>query len=58
MTDEIRPPGAGEPPARSFYPRRWASLGLLLAAVFMDMVDSQIVTIALPWEMIIPVERR
>ncbi len=30
------------------YPRRWASLALLLAAVFMDMVDSQIVTIALP----------
>ncbi|KAA9161623.1 MFS transporter [Amycolatopsis acidicola] len=30
------------------YPRRWAALALLLTAVFMDMVDSQIVTIALP----------
>jgi EmrB/QacA subfamily drug resistance transporter len=30
------------------YRRRWAALALLLTAVFMDMVDSQIVTIALP----------
>lgn len=30
------------------YPGRWAALALLLTAVFMDMVDSQIVTIALP----------
>jgi EmrB/QacA subfamily drug resistance transporter len=30
------------------YRRRWASLALLLAAVFMDMVDNQIVVIALP----------
>lgn len=30
------------------YPRRWAALALLLTAVFMDMVDGQIVTIALP----------
>lgn len=30
------------------YRRRWAALGLLLTAVFMDMVDNQIVTIALP----------
>src|SRR5581483_11595543 len=28
--------------------RRWAALALLLTAVFMDMVDNQIVTIALP----------
>ena len=27
---------------------RWAALALLLTAVFMDMVDSQIVNIALP----------
>lgn len=27
---------------------RWAVLALLLTAVFMDMVDNQIVTIALP----------
>ena len=27
---------------------RWAALALLLTAVFMDMVDNQIVTIALP----------
>lgn len=30
------------------YRRRWAALALLLTAVFMDMVDNQIVTIALP----------
>jgi EmrB/QacA subfamily drug resistance transporter len=30
------------------YPRRWAALALLLTAVFMDMVDNQIVNIALP----------
>lgn len=30
------------------YRRRWAALGLLLTAVFMDMVDNQIVAIALP----------
>jgi EmrB/QacA subfamily drug resistance transporter len=30
------------------YRRRWAALALLLTAVFMDMVDSQIVNIALP----------
>lgn len=29
-------------------PRRWASLGLLLTAVFMDLIDNQIVNIALP----------
>ena len=30
------------------YPGRWAALALLLSAVFMDMVDNQIVNIALP----------
>lgn len=41
MTEEpIRP---AEP-----YRRRWAALALLLTAVFMDMVDNQIVTIAVP----------
>jgi EmrB/QacA subfamily drug resistance transporter len=30
------------------YRRRWAALALLLTAVFMDMVDNQIVNIALP----------
>ncbi|WP_191247481.1 MFS transporter [Amycolatopsis deserti] len=30
------------------YRRRWTALALLLAAVFMDMVDNQIVVIALP----------
>ena len=30
------------------YRKRWAALALLLTAVFMDMVDNQIVTIALP----------
>ncbi|GAA2210544.1 MFS transporter [Nonomuraea monospora] len=30
------------------YRLRWAALGLLLTAVFMDMVDTQIVNIALP----------
>jgi MFS family permease len=35
--------GSNEP-----YRGRWASLALLLAAVFMDMVDNQIVVIALP----------
>jgi EmrB/QacA subfamily drug resistance transporter len=30
------------------YRHRWAALALLLTAVFMDMVDNQIVTIALP----------
>jgi EmrB/QacA subfamily drug resistance transporter len=30
------------------YRRRWTALALLLTAVFMDMVDNQIVTIALP----------
>jgi EmrB/QacA subfamily drug resistance transporter len=39
------PRDAGE---GQWYARRWISLALLLASVFMDMVDSQIVTIALP----------
>ena len=30
------------------YGGRWAALALLLSAVFMDMVDNQIVNIALP----------
>jgi EmrB/QacA subfamily drug resistance transporter len=30
------------------YQRRWAALAVLLTAVFMDMADSQIVTVALP----------
>jgi EmrB/QacA subfamily drug resistance transporter len=30
------------------YRRRWAALAVLLSAVFMDMADSQIVTVALP----------
>src|SRR5215213_8114893 len=37
----------GEPEAAP-YRRRWPALALLLTAVFMDMVDNQIVTIALP----------
>jgi EmrB/QacA subfamily drug resistance transporter len=35
-------------PAAEPFRGRWAALALLLTAVFMDMVDSQIVTIALP----------
>src|SRR5581483_8529251 len=30
------------------YPRRWAALVVLLAAVFMDMADGQIAIVALP----------
>src|SRR5262245_34789028 len=41
MTTERMP--SGEP-----YRGRWAALALLLTAVLMDMVDNQIVTIALP----------
>ncbi|GAB2484879.1 MFS transporter [Streptosporangium sandarakinum] len=39
-----------EPPTRPAapYQGRWAALALLLTAVFMDMVDNQIVNIALP----------
>ncbi|NUR84511.1 MAG: MFS transporter, partial [Nonomuraea sp.] len=37
------PPAPPEP-----YRRRWPALALLLTAVFMDMVDNQIVNIALP----------
>ncbi|HLT62713.1 MAG TPA: MFS transporter [Microlunatus sp.] len=34
--------------APTFHPRRWAALVPLLFVVFLDMVDSQIVTVALP----------
>jgi EmrB/QacA subfamily drug resistance transporter len=37
-----------EPTPAEPYRRRWAALALLLTAVFMDMVDNQIVNIALP----------
>jgi EmrB/QacA subfamily drug resistance transporter len=37
-----------DPNRAGLHPRRWAALALLLTAVFMDMADSQIVTVALP----------
>jgi EmrB/QacA subfamily drug resistance transporter len=41
-------PNRTEPDRTQPYRRRWAALALLLTAVFMDMADSQIVTVALP----------
>ncbi len=39
---------AGAPPAGTADPRRWAALAVVLAAVFMDLVDITIVLVAAP----------